>query len=134
MAIGLHRIQNLIPEFLARYPKIEIDLSLSDAVVDLMEERAEVADRVGPLKDTSLKARKICQSRRVVVASPAYLEKHGVPRRPRDLIEHNCLAYNLSSNLNDWPFRSGGRLMSVAVQGNFPWQQRRDAAPHGAGR
>jgi DNA-binding transcriptional LysR family regulator len=119
MAIGLHRIQSLIPEFLARYPKIEIDLSLSDAVVDLMEERAEVAIRVGPLKDTSLKARKICESRRVVVASPAYLEKHGVPRQPRDLIGHNCLAYNLASNLNDWPFRSGGRMTSVSVQGNF---------------
>ena len=119
MAIGLHRIQNLIPEFLARYPKIEIDLSLSDAVIDLMEVRAEVAIRVGPLKDTSLKARKICESRRVVVASPAYLEKHGVPRQPRDLTQHNCLAYNLSSTLNDWPFRSGGRMSSVTVQGNF---------------
>jgi DNA-binding transcriptional LysR family regulator len=119
MAIGLHRIQNLIPEFLARYPKIEIDLSLSDAVIDLMEVRAEVAIRVGPLKDTSLKARKICESRRVVVASPVYLEKHGVPRQPRDLTGHNCLAYNLSSTLNDWPFRSGGRMTSVTVQGNF---------------
>src|SRR5262245_11870450 len=119
MAIGLHRIQNLIPEFLARYPKIEIDLSLSDAVIDLMEERAEVAIRVGPLKDTSLKARKICESRRVVVASPAYLDKHGVPRQPRDLTGHNCLAYNLASNLNEWPFRSGGRMANVTVQGNF---------------
>ncbi|MET0651971.1 MAG: LysR substrate-binding domain-containing protein, partial [Hyphomicrobiaceae bacterium] len=73
----------------------------------------------GPLKDTSLKARKICESRRVVVASPAYLEKHGVPRQPRDLTQHNCLAYNLSSTLNDWPFRSGGRMSSVTVQGNF---------------
>ncbi len=119
MAIGVHHIQALIPEFLARYPKIELDLSLSDAVVDLMEERAEVAIRVGPLKDTSLKARKICESRRAVVASPAYLEAHGVPQKPHDLLEHNCLAYNLTPTLNQWPFRIAGSVEEVAVRGNF---------------
>src|SRR5690606_21690449 len=110
MGIGVHRIQPLIPEFLKRFPNIELDLSLSDAVVDLIEEQAEIAIRVGPLQDSSLTARKICESRRVIVASPAYLERHGVPKHPSELGAHNCLAYNLRSTLNEWPFAIDGSL------------------------
>jgi len=119
MGIGVHRIQPLIPEFLRRFPHIELDLSLSDAVVDLIEEQAEVAIRVGPLEDSSLTARKICESRRVVVASPAYLERHGVPQHPSDLLSHNCLAYNLRATLNEWPFAIDGGVRPIAVAGNF---------------
>ena len=119
MGIGIHHIQPLIPEFLRRYPQIELDLSLSDAVVDLMEEQAEVAIRVGPLEDSSLKARKICESRRVVVASPAYLERCGLPQTPDDLQKHNCLSYNLRSSLNTWPFLIEGGVRPIAIRGNF---------------
>lgn len=119
IGIGVHRIQPLIPEFLSRFPNIELDLSLSDRVVDLMEEQAEVAIRVGPLQDSSLTARKICESRRVVVASPAYLERKGVPQHPADLLSHNCLTYNLRSTLNEWPFKIDGTVRPLAVRGNF---------------
>ena len=119
MGIGVHRIQPLIPEFLVRYPQIELDLSLSDTVVDLIEEQAEVAIRVGPLQDSSLTARKICESRRVIVASPGYLQKHGVPKTPADLSSHNCLAYNLRSTLNEWPFMIDGGVRPIPVRGNF---------------
>lgn len=119
MGIGVHRIQPLIPEFLLRYPQIELDLSLSDAVVDLIEEQAEVAIRVGPMQDSSLTARKICESRRVIVASPAYLQKNGVPKTPADLSNHNCLAYNLRPTLNEWPFMIDGDVRPIAVRGNF---------------
>jgi DNA-binding transcriptional LysR family regulator len=119
LGIGVHHIEPLLPEFLARYPDIQLDLSLSDEVVDLMEEHAEVAIRVGPLQDTSLKARKICDSRRVIVAAPAYLERHGTPARPEDLTRHNCLAYNLRPTLNEWPFRVGGRPVKMSIDGNF---------------
>jgi DNA-binding transcriptional LysR family regulator len=107
MGIGVHRIQPLIPEFLVRYPQIELDLSLSDTVVDLIEEQAEVAIRVGPLQDSSLTARKICESRRVIVASPGYLQKHGVPKTPADLSNH------------EWPFMIDGGVRPIPVRGNF---------------
>jgi len=117
MGIGIHRIAPLIPEFLSRYPQIELDLSLSDHLVDLVEKQAEVAIRVGPLEDSTLVARKICDSRRVIVASPDYLARHGVPRHPEDLLSHNCLTYNMRATLNEWPFLIDGTFRKVAVSG-----------------
>lgn len=119
LPIAMHRIQALIPEFLARYPRMSVDLALNDELVDLVEERADVAIRIGPLQDTSLRARKLCDSRRVIVASPDYLERHGVPAAPADLAQHNCLAYDLKNSLNAWPFKIGGAIVNVGVEGNF---------------
>ncbi|MGD9844439.1 MAG: LysR family transcriptional regulator [Variibacter sp.] len=119
LPIAIHRIQSLIPEFLARYPRMSVDLSLNDEVVDLVEERADVAIRIGPLQDTSLRARKICSSRRVIVAAPDYLERHGTPATPADLAQHNCLAYDLKNSLNAWPFKLENAQVSVTVEGNF---------------
>ena len=119
MGVGVHQILPVVPEFLSRFPQIELDLSLSDAVVDLIEEQAEVAIRVGPLQDSSLKARKICDNRRVVIASPDYLERHGTPKHPAELLNHNCLTYNLRSTLNEWPFLVDGETRQFTVTGNF---------------
>lgn len=119
IGIGVHRILPLMPEFLSCYPHIELDLSLSDRVVDLVEEQVEVAIRVGPLQDSSLMARKICESRRVVVASPDYLERNGEPQHPNDLLDHNCLTYNLRSSLNEWPFMIDGNVRPFAIKGSF---------------
>ena len=119
IGIGVHRVLPLMPEFLSRFPQIELEVSLSDRVVDLVEEQAEVAIRVGPLQDSSLMARKICESRRVVVASPSYLERNGTPLHPRDLLSHNCLMYNLRSTLNEWPFMVDGSVRPIAVRGSF---------------
>lgn len=119
IGIGIHRILPLMPEFLSCFPHIELDLSLSDKVVDLVEEQVEVAIRVGPLQDSSLVARKICESRRVVVASPDYLARNGTPRHPKDLLSHNCLTYNLRPSLNEWPFMIDGNVRPIAVKGSF---------------
>ena len=119
MGVGVHQILPVVPEFLSRFPQIELDLSLSDEVVDLIEEQAEVAIRVGPLQDSSLKARKICDNRRVVVAAPSYLEEHGIPRHPDDLLHRNCLTYNLRSTLNEWPFMVDDAVRQITVKGNF---------------
>lgn len=118
MGIGIHRIAPLIPDFLSRYPQIELDLSLSDHLVDLVEKQAEVAIRVGPLEDSTLVARKICNSRRVIVASPDYLARNGTPRHPEDLPSHSCLTYNMRATLNEWPFLVDGTIRQVAVSGN----------------
>jgi DNA-binding transcriptional LysR family regulator len=101
---AVRHIVPLVPAFLAAYPLVELDLFLSDGLVDLIEDRSDVAIRVGPLRDSSLKARKLCEAPYVVVASPKYLKRHGTPETPADLMRNNCLAFNLKPTLNEWPF------------------------------
>ena len=88
-------------------------------MVDLLEERADVAIRAGPLRDSSLIARKLWQSRMVVVGAPAYLREHGMPKTPADLAGHNCLDFCFTRMVEGWPFLdSDGRAVTVAPQGN----------------
>ena len=110
----------LVPEFLARYPLVELDLSLSDDIIDLIGERTDVGIRAGLMRDSGLKARKLAESRRTIVASPDYLARHGTPQRPEDFLRHNCLGFNFSPGLGVWPFLTpdGGRI-EIAVSGNF---------------
>jgi DNA-binding transcriptional LysR family regulator len=100
-----HYLIPIIPDFLARYPGITLDLTLSDFPVDLIYERADVAIRTGVLHDSSLKARKLLESDRHVVGSPIYFARHGVPSHPRELVSHNCLNFNIRRNLDTWPFK-----------------------------
>jgi DNA-binding transcriptional LysR family regulator len=81
-----------------------IDLSLTDFMVDLVGERSDVAIRTGRLRDSSLKARKLMESGRMVVGAPAYFARHGTPQTPADLARHNCLNFNFRRALDDWPF------------------------------
>ncbi|AWU95580.1 LysR family transcriptional regulator [Azospirillum ramasamyi] len=103
---GMRYLIPLVPEFLANHPGITLDLVLSDAVVDLMEERADVAIRTGPLHDSSLMIRKLGSTRMVVVASPAYLEQHGTPRHPGDLARHKGIGWTFPRTIGGWPFRT----------------------------
>ncbi len=103
----------LMADFLAAHPDLEIDMNVSDSVVDLFEERADVAIRVGPLADSSLRARKIGDIRRVVVASPAYIERRGAPTCPAQLADHNCLNFNFGDRLNTWRFGELGEFRTV---------------------
>lgn len=104
---GMHYLIPLVPQFLAAHPGITIDLVLSDAVVDLMEEQADVAIRTGPLRHSSLMIRKLGSTRMVVVASPAYLEQHGTPRHPGDLARHKGIGWTFPRTIGGWPFRTG---------------------------
>ncbi|ATU93004.1 LysR family transcriptional regulator [Phyllobacterium zundukense] len=119
--VGVTCILPLVPKFLEKYPDVVLDVSLNDGVVDLIEERADIAIRVGPMRDSTLKARKLFESRLVVIASPAYLAEHGEPLHPRDLPLHNCLNFNFRRVLNEWPFRNPetGETDTLAVSGNF---------------
>jgi DNA-binding transcriptional LysR family regulator len=119
VSIARQHIVPLLPEFLARHPAIELDLSLSDEVVDLIERRADVAIRISPLQDSTLLARKIFGFHRLVVASPDYLARAGVPEHPTDLARHNCLGFNFKDSLNQWPFDDGQGRYTVAVAGNL---------------
>ena len=117
-AFGMHQLTPALPEFLAANPEVQIELTVTDRVVDLIEEGADLGLRLGTLPDSSLVARKICDVERVVCASPAYLRKHGVPKRPEDLARHNCLAISYSPSLRRWPFASGDGVRHVEVAGN----------------
>lgn len=109
----------LLKEFLARYPDIKIDLSLTDARIDLVEERADVAIRVGPLADSGLTARRLGSSPRAVVASPAYVEAHGTPLVPEDLLQHNCIGFNFRRANPNWPFVRDGEPFILEPTGNI---------------
>ncbi|MER8862948.1 LysR family transcriptional regulator [Mesorhizobium sp. M0751] len=116
---GQHRLIPLLPRFLERYPEISVDLVLTDDVIDLMEERADVAIRAGPLGESRLVARKLGQSRVVVVAAPSYLEARGTPKTPADLDRHNRMGFRFIRHLEGWPFiDAAGKPTTLSIIGN----------------
>jgi len=95
-----------LQDFFDNFPDIDIDLLFDDDYIDLVKEGIDLAIRIGPLSDSTLIARKIGSSPRVVVASPEYLVKHGRPKKPADLVKHNCLFYSLQKTPDLWYFNS----------------------------
>lgn len=120
VVMGARRIAPLLMEFQERYPEVEIVMNLSDLRVDLLETGDDVALRIGDeLFDTSMIARKLCSIRRIIYASPLYLEKYGEPQTPDELVNHNCLTYNDPDYLNDWPFTNCPGPKLIRVKGRF---------------
>ncbi len=118
-----HYLLPIVPEFLAAYPGITLDLVQTDMSVDLIYERADIAIRTGHLSDSSLRARKLLESPRRVVASPEYLSRFGTPAHPSELAAHNCLNFNIRRSLDVWPF-DGSRVgdsprLDQSVKGNM---------------
>ncbi|WP_246706069.1 LysR family transcriptional regulator [Rhizobium leguminosarum] len=120
VGFGERHLLALIPAFLERYPEVQLDISLTDGIIGLIEERTDIAIRSGAMDDSSLKARKLLESRRVIVASPAYLDAKGIPKTPQDLANHNCFSFNFRRSLNEWPFRNPGtsEVYRLPVTGN----------------
>jgi len=116
---GLHRLLPVLPEFLERYPQVLVDLSLTDALIDLVSQRIDVAIRHGTLRDSSLRARKLGTSRWLIVAAPSYLQRRGRPKRPADLKHHNCLNFNFRRSIEGWTFKFDGTPRQFAIRGNF---------------
>lgn len=109
----------LLADFVRRYPHILIDIALTDTLVDIAAGQADVAIRFGPLADSTLTARKLGENRRVIVASPAYLARHGVPTSPEDLLLHNCLNFSFRRAEPVWPFLRDGKAFSLSTKGNI---------------
>ena len=109
----------LLGEFAALYPHILVDISLTDTLTDIAGGQADVAIRFGPLADSTLTARKLGETRRVIVASPEYLARHGTPQAPEDLLRHNCLNFNFLRAEPVWPFSRDGRDFAMSVRGNI---------------
>ena len=134
-SFGHQHLAPLIPEFASRYPQVRLALSLSDRNVNVIEEGFDLAIRIAHLEDSSLAARRLAPNRRVVCASPAYLERHGTPRTPQDLTQHNCLTAN--DFVMNWDFKGpDGRPGSVRVSGRYAcdnWEVLREWALAGMG-
>lgn len=118
-SFGIQCLIPVLPGFAARYPAVTVDLTLTDSIVDLVEDRADVAIRIGPLRDTRLRAKKLGHSRMALVASPAYLARRGTPQTPDDLDAHDCLRFSFRRSVDSWPFRVEGRVVHKPVEGRF---------------
>ncbi|NRP87954.1 HTH-type transcriptional regulator DmlR [Ensifer adhaerens] len=112
-SFGNHVLAPLVPAFIALYPDVSLEVFHTDRIVDLMEERADVAIRAGPLKSSSLAARKLGATRKMIVASPDYLRRHGVPRSPAELERHCRIGFSYSRAIEDWPLQSGSQMMTL---------------------
>lgn len=116
---GRLHVVPLLGDFTARYPHILVDINLTDAVVDIAAGQADVGVRSGPLEDSGLTAKKISQTRRVIVASPTYLARRGTPVVPEDLHAHNCLNFNFRRAEPIWPFVRDGHEFRLTVRGSL---------------
>ena len=115
---GVHHVGPAIADFAARFPDISVELMLSDRPVDQVEEGFDVAIRLEPLPDSRLIARKLASFRLVLCGAPSYFEKHGTPRTPADLSDHNCLELTASSFFRRWHLTDGsGTELHLSLRG-----------------
>ena len=117
----LHVIPNL-SSFLAEHPDLDIELVLDDRHLDLVSEGIDVSLRMGAMPDSNMTARRIAEGRRIVVATPAYLQRHGTPSSPGDLVSHQAVIYTPGGRgepWTSWTFRKGTAEVSVVLQGRF---------------
>ncbi len=114
LVYGMRYVVPLIPRFLELHPDITLDIVLSDTVVDLIDERADIAIRVGPMRDSTLVSRKLGTSRMIVVAAPAYLARYGTPETPADLADHKCIGWTFWRSIGGWPFKNGDEIQAIS--------------------
>lgn len=117
-AFGMHQLAPAMPRFLARYPEIELDITINDQPPTLGEDNIDLAIRIGVLDESSMVARRICNLERVICAAPSYLERCGTPRTPDDLQQHNCLWITSLPALRRWPFDTDDGIRVVHISGN----------------
>ena len=110
----LHVLVPLIAGFRERYPEVELELNSNEGIIDLIEKRTDVAFRIGVLKDSTLHARPVGTSQVRVLASPAYLKRHGTPSDTEQLAGHSLLGFTQPESLNDWPLRdAAGNIVRI---------------------
>lgn len=105
MSFGLSHVAPTLPAFMARHPEVSLDMDFSDDLVDLIANRFDMALRITALADSSLLSRRLCTVRILLVGAPAYFERYGRPRHPRDLADHRALRYVYQRSGSSWRFR-----------------------------
>lgn len=119
-SFALMVLSSRLPAFLEAYPDIQVDMLLNDRFVDLVKEGFDCAIRIAShLEDSSLVAKVLGKAERLIVASPAYLARHGELQSPRDLTKHSCLLYSLSATSDTWPLTEGSVSTPVHVAGRL---------------
>jgi DNA-binding transcriptional LysR family regulator len=119
VVFGTRHLSRLLAEYASRYPEVAIDLTLTDRFIDLVDEGADLAVRIGALSDSSLVARRLCPARLVLCAAPAYLGAHGVPESIGDLTQHNCLGYAYTRGGAEWEFPAESGPVIVPIHGTL---------------
>jgi len=114
-AFGLYQLTPALHHFLVRFPEINVELSTSDRIIDLVEENVDVAIRCGSVTDGALTVRKIAGLEWVICAAPAYLERRGTPRAPSDLKDHDCIIMTTGPTHKRWPFRASTGVDAIEI-------------------
>jgi DNA-binding transcriptional LysR family regulator len=135
-AMGRMWLSPLIAEFAKLHPHLSLELEYTDDFVDIVSKGYDLAIRIGDLPDSRLIARKLCDQRRIMCASPEYIEQHGAPTHPDDLVKHQCLSYTGFSTFPDWRLVSGGKAVTIRPKGSIKSNDNEGlliAASHGLG-
>jgi DNA-binding transcriptional LysR family regulator len=118
--IGRRLIAPLIAQFVRKYPEVQVHLTLSDSGLDVIDDGLDISLRVGLPDDSSVIAKKVLSTQRIVCASPAYFKRHGTPAHPEDLKEHDCIRLVRGRRVMDsWIFQESGRKFEITVNGNL---------------
>ncbi|MFT3732376.1 MAG: LysR family transcriptional regulator [Hyphomicrobium sp.] len=115
MSFGMLYLGNAVADFMIRYDELKVELTLTDRFIDPLEEGADITVRIGQPTNSSLIARRIAAARLALVASPSYIDKHGSPETPADLINHRCLSYGHTTSMQRWTLTSEGKPVSVSI-------------------
>ncbi|MDP1976570.1 LysR family transcriptional regulator [Undibacterium sp.] len=135
VSFGTEALMPALSEYLARYPEVSVDVSLSDRVMDMLEEGFEVAIRIGDLPDSALIAKSLRPYRLMICASPDYLARKGMPEKPEDLMQHECLSFSPAA-ITNWRMQDQDEIYRIPVTGRLQvnhGQALRVAALHGLG-
>lgn len=119
MSFGRLHVAPLIPKFMQRYPKLQIDLLMDDRNIDLVAEGFDLAIRSGEMQDSTLVARKLAPLRQVLCASPGYINRYGMPHTPSELSQRNCLLFSYSGDSNQWTLNKDDQSKVISVTGNY---------------
>ncbi len=119
VSFGSMQLTPALAGYLDEHPDVQVDLTLNDRTVDLVEEGYELAVRVGPLTDSNLIARKLAPYRVIVCASREYLARFGKPKTPAELLKHNCLAFSYASRGHHWTFEGPSGKRTISVRGRL---------------
>jgi DNA-binding transcriptional LysR family regulator len=119
VVFGTRHLAHLLAEYTARFPEVSIDLTLTDRFIDLVEEGADLAVRIGALTDSALVARRLFPTRLALCAAPAYLARHGTPRTLDELSQHDCLGYTYTRGGSEWEFDQAEGTTVVPIRGSL---------------